>query len=91
VDYLEVKVLPHHKSCKKRLITSAKRRDRNRVNKAAMRSVLKKHRALQPGSEERQGQLVDMYSRLDVMARKGIIPAKRASRLKSRLAAQAAK
>jgi ribosomal protein S20 len=32
-----------------------------------------------------------MYSRLDVLARKGIIPAKRASRLKSRLAAQAVK
>ncbi|MEZ4388713.1 MAG: 30S ribosomal protein S20 [Candidatus Krumholzibacteriia bacterium] len=83
--------MPHHKSCKKRLITSGKRRERNRDNKGAMRTALKKYRALEPGSEARQGQLTEMYSHLDVMARKGIIPAKRASRIKSRLAAFAAR
>jgi small subunit ribosomal protein S20 len=88
---LEVKALPHHKSCKKRLITSAKRRERNRVNKATMRSALKTYRSLPDGSEERKEQLTDMYSRMDVLVRKGIMPRKRASRLKSRLAALAAK
>lgn len=88
---MEVKVLPHHKSCKKRLITSQKRRERNRHNRATMRGALKVFRSLPAGSEERQAQLTSMYSHMDVLARKGIIPRKRASRLKSRLAAFAAR
>ncbi|MBD3221138.1 30S ribosomal protein S20 [bacterium] len=91
VNLLEVNVLPHNKSCKKRLITSAKRRERNRVNKATMRSALKKYRSLPEGAPERQEQLNEMYSRMDTLARKGIIPRKRADRLKSRLAAHAAR
>jgi small subunit ribosomal protein S20 len=83
--------LPHNKSCKKRLITDAKRRERNRINKAAMRTQLKKFRSLPAGSDERRDSLTAMYSEMDVLARKGIIPRKRASRLKSRLAALAAK
>ena len=83
--------MPHAKSCKKRLITSAKRRERNRVNKATMRSALKSYRSLEDGSDERKEQLTDMYRRMDVLARKGIIPRKRADRMKSRLAALAAK
>ncbi len=83
--------MPHHKSCKKRLITSRKRRERNRDNKAAMRTVLKNYRALADGSDERKEQLPAMYSAMDVLARKGIIPRKRADRLKSRMAALAAK
>lgn len=83
--------MPHNKSCKKRLITNAKRRERNRINKAAMRTALKKFRSLPDGSEEQRAQLVAMYSEMDVLARKGIIPRKRASRLKSRMAAQAQK
>jgi len=83
--------LPHHKSCKKRLITSAKSRERNRTNKVAVRGALKNFRALEDGTEQRNEQLTDMYSRMDVLARKGIIPRKRADRMKSRLAALAAK
>jgi len=83
--------LPHHKSCKKRLITSAKSRERNRINKATMRSALKKFRSLEDGTEQRKEELTDMYSRMDVLARKGIIPRRRADRMKSRLAALAAK
>jgi len=83
--------LPHHKSCKKRLITSRKRRERNRDNKAAMRSVLKQYRDAADGSGERKDGLTAMYSTMDVLARKGIIPRKRAARMKSRLAALAAK
>ncbi len=80
--------MPHHKSCKKRLITNAKRRERNRINKAAMRTALKNFRSLPDGSEEQRAGLTAMYSEMDVLARKGIIPRKRASRLKSRLAAR---
>jgi small subunit ribosomal protein S20 len=83
--------LPHHKSCKKRLLTSQKRRERNRHNKATMRGALKAFRNLPDGSAERQAQLTSMYSRMDVLARKGVIPRKRASRMKSRLAALAAR
>lgn len=83
--------MPHHKSCKKRLITARKARERNRHNKATMRGSLKTYRNLAEGSAEQQAQLTDMYSQLDVLARKGIIPTKRASRLKSRLAAMAAR
>lgn len=83
--------MPHNKSCKKRLVTSLKRRDRNRDNKAAMRSALKVFRSLPDGSDERKAKLTEMYSTMDVLARKGVIPAKRASRMKSRLAALAAK
>jgi small subunit ribosomal protein S20 len=84
---LEVKVLPHHKSCKKRLVTSRKRRERNRENKAAMRSALKKFRTAESGSAEQSEGLTRMYSMMDMLARKGIIPKQRANRLKSRLAA----
>ena len=83
--------MPHNKSCKKRLITSRKRRERNRENKVAMRSVLKQYRNTAPGSEERKEGLTEMYRTMDMLARKGIIPRKRASRMKSRLAALAAK
>lgn len=83
--------MPHHKSCKKRLITSRKRRERNRDNKAAMRSALKDYRSAAAGSDERKDGLTEMYSTMDVLARKGVIPRRRASRMKSRLAALAAK
>ncbi|MDD5718095.1 MAG: 30S ribosomal protein S20 [Candidatus Krumholzibacteria bacterium] len=56
-----------------------------------MRGALKTYRNLPAGAAERQEQLTDMYSRVDVMARKGIIPRKRASRIKSRLASLAAR
>ena len=83
--------MPHHKSCKKRLITSRKRRERNRDNKAEMRGKLKIYRSLPDGAEERKDGLTEMYSAMDIMVRKGIVPRKRASRMKSRLAALAAK
>ena len=83
--------MPHHKSCKKRLITARKARERNRHNKATMRGALKVYRTLPEGSADQQSQLTGMYSQLDVLARKGVIPTQRASRIKSRLAALAAR
>ena len=78
--------MPHNKSCKKRLITSAKRRERNRANRAGMRTALKSFRSLPADSDERKAQLPEMYSEMDMLAKKGVIPRKRAARLKSRLA-----
>lgn len=85
--------MPDHKSCKKRLITSAKRRERNRANKAMMRTTLKDFRNLAATADTaaKTAALPGLYSLLDTQARKGVIPRKRASRLKSRLAALAAK
>ena len=85
--------MPNNKSCKKRLITSARRNERNRQNRAMMRSKIKTYRneieAVSP--EEKASSLRDMYSLIDTQARKGLLPKSRASRLKSRMAAAAAK
>lgn len=81
--------MPHHKSCKKRLITSQKRNERNRQNRSLMRTRIKAFRAAE--AEEKTSSLSAMYSLVDVQARKGLMPKKRAARLKSRLAAAAAK
>ena len=83
--------MPHHKSCKKRMKTSARRRLANRENRSEMRSVIKLFRA-QVGSEDKSPEsLSAVYSMLDVQARKGVIPKSRASRLKARMAALYAK
>jgi small subunit ribosomal protein S20 len=80
--------LPHHKSAKKRVITNEKSRLRNRENRAEMRSAVKSFRALAEGEKDQAvAKLPSIHSLVDVQARKGIIPRKRASRLKSRLAA----
>jgi small subunit ribosomal protein S20 len=79
--------VPHHKSAKKRLKTAQLRNERNRQNRSAMRTAVKAFRSQQGTAEEKAQALVGMYSMLDSQARKGVIPKKRASRLKSRLAA----
>ena len=85
--------MPHNKSCKKRLITSKKRNERNRQNRAMMRAQIKTYRAgiEQTAPEEKATSLTSMYSLIDTQARKGLMPKKRAARLKSRMAAAAAK
>ncbi len=85
--------MPHHKSCKKRLITSQKRNERNSQNRAELRTAMKKFRASigQYSDEEKSSALTNMYSLIDVHARKGLMPRTRAARLKSRFAAAAAK
>ena len=85
--------MPHNKSCKKRLITSRKRNERNRQNRAMMRAQIKTYRAgiEQTAPEEKATSLTSMYSLIDTQARKGLMPKKRAARLKSRMAAAAAK
>jgi len=85
----EVVKVPHHKSCKKRLITSQKRNERNRANRSMMRAKIKTFRAAE--TVEKTASLSAMYSLVDVQARKGLMPKKRAARLKSRLAAAALK
>ncbi|MBE0565360.1 MAG: 30S ribosomal protein S20 [Krumholzibacteria bacterium] len=85
--------MPHHKSCKKRLITSRARNERNRQNRAMMRTKVKQYRANigEAAAEDKPKSLSEMYSLIDTQARKGLLPKRRAARLKSRLAAAAAK
>ncbi|MCK9996492.1 MAG: 30S ribosomal protein S20 [Candidatus Krumholzibacteria bacterium] len=85
--------MPHNKSCKKRLLTSQKQNERNRQNRTMMRAKIKVYRAgiEQTPAEEKTASLTAMYSLIDTQARKGLMPKKRAARLKSRMAAAAAK
>ena len=85
--------MPHNKSCKKRLLTNQKRNERNRQNRAMMRAKVKVYRAgiEQTPAEEKDASLTAMYSLIDTQARKGLMPKKRAARLKSRMAAAAAR
>jgi len=83
--------VPHHKSCKKRLITSQERNERNRQNRAMMRTKVREYRASigAASDEEKAAALTSMYRLIDTQARKGLMPKKRAARLKSRMAAAA--
>ncbi len=83
--------MPHHKSCKKRMKTSALRRLSNRENRSEMRSAMKAFKAAAAGEEKSPDALSAIYRMLDVQARKGVIPKRRASRLKARMAALHAK
>jgi len=85
--------VPHHKSCKKRLITSKKSNERNSQNRAAMRTAFKQFRAsmVEASDEQKTIELRKMYSLIDVNTRKGLMPRSRAARLKSRFAASVAK
>lgn len=79
--------MPHHKSCKKRLLTSRKANLANRAERSRLRHALRDFRALtdRDAAAER---LPAVVSLLDRMAKKGIIKRQRADRLKSRLSSQ---
>jgi small subunit ribosomal protein S20 len=85
--------VPHNKSCKKRLLTAAKRNERNRQNRAMMRSKIKDYRSQVENmpAEDKPKAVNAMYSLIDSQASKGLMHKSRASRLKSRIAAAATK
>jgi len=85
--------VPHNKSCKKRLLTSKLRNERNRQNRTMMRSTIKDYRATieSATAEDKAKSLKEMYSLIDSQCRKGLMPKSRASRLKSRMASAATK
>jgi len=85
--------VPHNKSCKKRLITAKKQNERNRQNRAMMRSQIKTYRANieEMSPEDKATAVTKMYSLIDSQSRKGLMPKTRAARLKSRMAAAATK
>lgn len=80
--------MANHASAEKRNRQRVKRTDRNRAVKSALRTAVKKVRAA--GTDANAAELrVAAESALDRAATKGVIPAKRASRVKARLAAAA--
>ncbi|MDP6419341.1 MAG: 30S ribosomal protein S20 [Candidatus Krumholzibacteria bacterium] len=76
--------MPHHKSCKKRLKTSNKKRLYNRAYKTELRHKVRDFRALMD-AEQATGELPGLVSMLDRLCKKGILKKETASRLKSRL------
>lgn len=81
------KLMPHHKSAAKRLRTSEKARQRNRVVKSKLKKTLKKVEAATP--EESAEALRHAESALDRAAKKRVIHPRQADRRKSRLARRA--
>lgn len=81
--------MPHHKSCKKRLIQAAAARTRNIANKTVLRRTLKETRAKLAGNEEVD--LKVLYSEIDKAQGKKVLHKNRAARLKSRLAKASAR
>ncbi|MDJ0853028.1 MAG: 30S ribosomal protein S20 [Myxococcota bacterium] len=79
--------MANHKSARKRARQSIKRRARNRHVKTTVRSALKTARTSAEAGDKEQGPAAirRAESLLRRAASKGVIPAKRASRLVSRL------
>lgn len=81
-----------HPSAEKRNRQRIKRTARNRAVKSALRTEVKKVRtAIKAHAADLSPAVRDASSALDRAASKGIIPARKASRLKSRLALAAQK
>jgi small subunit ribosomal protein S20 len=83
-------VMPNIKSAKKRMRQSARRRERNRSIKAALKTDIRKVREAVAGGKTAEGEagLRVAVKSLDQAAAKGVIHRNKASRLKSRLAAR---
>lgn len=82
--------MANHASAEKRNRQRITRTNRNRAAKSALRTTLKKARvAVEGNAAEATSAVVDAVSALDKLASKGIIPKRRASRVKGRLAAAA--
>jgi small subunit ribosomal protein S20 len=76
--------MPQHKSAWKRVRTTAKRSERNRAARAAMRTAIRRFK--EAPKEEKPELLRQATSMLDNAVRKGIEKDRTASRRKSRLA-----
>jgi small subunit ribosomal protein S20 len=84
--------MANHASAEKRNRQRIKRTDRNRAVKSSLRTAVKKARAASSsGAEDQAALLVQAQAELDRAAKKGVIPAERAARVKGRIAAAAHK
>ncbi len=78
--------MPQHKSAAKRVRQDAKRRDRNRVHRTRMRTLMKKLREMEEKSKA-EALLPEVKKTLDRLASKGIIHKNKAANYKSELEA----
>ncbi len=76
--------MPQHKSAKKRVRQTEKRRVINLMRRSRLKSAIKKVRTAE-NSETAQAALVEAVSLLDRMALKGIVHRNKAANLKSKL------
>lgn len=79
--------MANHRSALKRIRTSEKRRQRNRIVRGSTRTAVKKARlTIQSGqSQDAEAAVRDAISALDKAAEKGVIHKNNAARRKSRL------
>ncbi len=77
--------MANHKATKKDMRQASKRRDRNRYHGKTTRNAIRDLKALKD-HEAATGQLVDVASMVDKLAKRGIIHKNKASNLKSKLA-----
>ena len=77
--------MAHHKSAKKRIRQSEKKRLHNRYYKKTTRNAIKKLREL-TDKKEAEALLPSVFSMLDKLAKKNVIHANKAANLKSGLA-----
>ena len=75
--------MAHHKSCLKRIKTNEKSRLRNQAAKSAVRTLQRKFD--KAGKEQEAAVARELLALVDSTARKGIIHANKAARLKSRI------
>jgi small subunit ribosomal protein S20 len=81
--------MPNHKSAKKRVRQSERRRVINRSNRARLRTSMKELRgALSKGSKEAPVLLPKTISEIDKAVQKGVLHRNAAARHKSRLTAR---
>lgn len=77
--------MANHSATKKDMRQAAKRRERNRYYGKTTRNAIRDLRAL-TSQKEADGQLVEVASMVDKLAKKGLIHKNKAANLKSKLA-----
>lgn len=76
--------MPQHKSAKKRVRQDAERRERNRVHRTKMRTLVKRLRQT-TDKDEAEALLPEVKGTLDRLASKGLIHKNKAANYKSEL------
>ena len=76
--------MANHKATKKDMRQASKRRDRNRYHGKTTRNAIRDLKELKD-HQVASGQLIDVASMIDKMAKRGIIHKNKASNLKSKL------
>lgn len=76
--------MANHKSAEKRIRSNKTKRDQNRYNGKTVRNAVKTIRATE-NMEEASKALPEVISKIDILAKKGVIHKNKAANLKSKL------